>query len=56
MKLPIAGKRIKLFQRRGDDHSLEDMDDDLRINRNEDEGDFNKDDLSEGPHRFARVT
>ena len=29
LKVPIAGKRIKLFQRRGLDHSIDDIGDDL---------------------------
>ena len=47
LKIPIAGKRIKLFKRRGDDHSLGDLDDNLRIIGNEDKDDFNNNDLIE---------
>ena len=43
LKIPIAGKRIKLFKRRGDDHSLENLDD----IGNEDEDDFNDNNLIE---------
>lgn len=37
LKLPIAGKRIKLFKRTNDDHTLDNMDDDLTNNEIENE-------------------
>jgi hypothetical protein len=33
LKLSIVGKRIKFFRRRNDDHSHDNMDDDLTDNR-----------------------
>ena len=47
LKIPIAGKRIKLFQRRGDEHLIEDKDDKLKFIEDEDEEDFDKDELIE---------
>ena len=46
LRLPIAGKRIKLFRRRND-HSLDNMDDDLTVIGNEDEDDFYDDEFNE---------
>lgn len=39
LKIPIADKWIKLFHRRGDDHSLEDIDDGMTSVEDEDDKD-----------------
>ena len=42
LKIPIAGKKTKLFQRRGDDHLVEEMEDNSRSIGEDDEDDLNE--------------
>ena len=47
LKTPIAGKRIKLFRRRGQDHSLDESNDNLTSNEDKDVCEDQEDILSE---------
>jgi len=47
LKIPIAGKCVKLFRCHGEDQLLEDADDDIERNEGEDNGDQDEDQMIE---------